>query len=152
RGFAMKKLVLLLVFILSSSVLYSQFDIEAYKEFLEKNKDMSAEQLLQMYPAGNFLSDAPTIFMKSEYADSISQKFSLTDYEKSLINKHGFMVTERLNYYTFMQAFWDVYNKDLPVYISSDAILHALHYTFDRILIDLEYRILIPHLDSALTK
>ena len=148
----MKKFITLIVFILCSLSLSAQFDIEAYKEYLKTHKDMSVDDLLKEYPAGKFLSEAPTDFMKSEFADSISLKFALTDYEKSLINKHGFMVSERLNYYTFMQALWDVYNKDMPVYISSDAILHALHYSFDNILISFEDQILSKKLISALSK
>ncbi|MFA5513204.1 MAG: DUF3160 domain-containing protein [Candidatus Kapaibacterium sp.] len=148
----MKKLVLLIVFILSSTLLFSQFDIEAYKEFIEKNKDMSVEQLLQMYPAGNFLEDAPTDFYGSEFGNEIADKFSLTPYEVSLINKHGFMVSERLNYPTFIHSFWDIFIKDMPVYISSDAVLQALHFSFNKILINFEDYHIVKNLDSALRK
>jgi hypothetical protein len=148
----MKKLVLLLVLILSNSLLYSKFDIEAYKLFLENNKDMTVEQLLKMYPAGNFLEDAPTDFYKSEFGNEIASKYSLTPYEVSLINKHGFMVSERMNYPTFIHSFWDIFIKDMPVYISSDAILQALHYSFNKILVEFESQYIIPNLDSALSK
>ncbi|GAB1371536.1 hypothetical protein MASR1M45_15980 [Candidatus Kapaibacterium sp.] len=148
----MKKLVLLLLLILSNSMLYSKFDIEAYKLFLENNKDMTVEQLLKIYPAGNFLEDAPTDFNKSEFGNEIASKYSLTPYEVSLINKHGFMVSERMNYPTFIHSFWDIFIKDMPVYISSDAILQALHFSFNKILVKFEYTHIIPNLDSALSK
>ena len=146
----MKKFILF--FLLGATTTFAQFDIEAYKEYLNSHKDMSVEGLLQEYPAGNFLSDAPTDFMNSEYADSISLKFALTDYEKSLINKHGFMVTERLNYPTFIHAFWDVFKKDMPVYLSSEAILHALHFNFDNILIMFEESSINNNLQLAIQK
>ncbi len=146
----MKKFILFFLF--GATTTFAQFDIEAYKEYLNSHKDMTVEGLLQEYPAGNFLSDAPTDFMKSEYADSISLKFKLTDYEKSLINKHGFMVSERLNYPTFLNGFLDVFKKDIPVYLSSDAMLHALHFSFDKILYGFESSVLYSHLESAIKK
>jgi hypothetical protein len=110
---------------------------------------MTVNDLLKEYPAGYFLSDATTDFLSSDYANDIKSKFSLTDYEISLINKHGFMVSERLNYYTFIHAFWDIYQKDMPVYISTDAILHALHFSFNGILRDIEKYGLAVRLDTA---
>ncbi|OYT14906.1 MAG: hypothetical protein B7C24_15885 [Bacteroidetes bacterium 4572_77] len=62
------------------------------------------------------------------------------------------MVSDRLNYYTFIHAFWDIYNKDLPLYISSDAILHALHYSFDSYLQEIEANKLFGYLNDGLKK
>ncbi len=50
-----------------------------------------------------------------------------------LIKKNGFMVSERLfKYSSFGDAFLDIYHKDLPVFVSTDAILHAFHISYDR--------------------
>ncbi|MCO5251909.1 MAG: DUF3160 domain-containing protein [Candidatus Kapabacteria bacterium] len=95
---------------------------------------MSVDELLEMYPAGAFLKEANTDFMNADYSKEIDSIFTLTDYEKALISKHGFMVTERLNFPTFIHAFWDVFIKDMPIYISADAMLHALHFTYSSIL------------------
>lgn len=148
----MKTIILALSLMLISNSLYARFNIDEYKKYLLSHKDMTVEQLLDEYPAGYFLKTAPTSFSGTHYADRIDMEYKLTAYEKSLISNHGFMVSERLNYYTFMQAFWDVYNKDLPVYISSDAILQALHYSFDNILIEYETSLLLKKLSSALEK
>ncbi len=130
----------------------AQFDISAYKDYLGTHKNMSYDDLLLEYPAGNFLGTAPTDFFKSQYSDSIMLKYNLTNYETGLIKKHGFMVSERLSNPTFIQALWDVYQKDLPVYISSDAILHALHFSFDKILLNMERYYIAPQLETALGK
>jgi len=47
---------------------------------------------------------------------------------------------------SFGGAFHDAYIKDLPVFISTDAILHALHASYDQILVDLEIALLEPNL------
>jgi hypothetical protein len=128
----------------------AQFDINTYKTFLESHKDLSSTQLLQMYPAGYFTSRINNNWESSVYSDSIDFHYKLTNNEKGLINKHGFVVTERLSYESFGKAFLDIYHNDLPVFISSDAILHAIHMSYDKILIDVERTILIPKLGQLL--
>ncbi len=44
----------------------------------------------------------------------------------------------------------DVYKKDLPVFISTDAILHAVHLSYDELLKQVELRYLIPKLKEML--
>ncbi|MFC2131927.1 DUF3160 domain-containing protein [Bacteroidota bacterium] len=134
----MKTLLLYLVTFLCASILNAQFDVEAYKEYLESHQDMTFDELIQEFPAGYFLDEAPTNLYDAEYGDSIDIKYKLTEYEKELISKHGFMVSERLTYNSFHNAFMDIYHKDMPVYISADAILFAVHHSFDKILKDME--------------
>ena len=88
---------------------------------------MSTEELLSMHPAGNFLDNISTNFEDALYFDSIDIKYNLTEFEKSLISQHGFVVSERLNKISFGQAILEIFHSDLPVFVSTDAILHAFH-------------------------
>ena len=63
--------------------------------------------------------------------DTLNQHYALTPYETSLLDNNGFVVSSRLSRQTFLDAFTDIYNHDLPVYVSSDAILHAIHMSYD---------------------
>lgn len=130
----------------------SSFDIDAYKLFLASHQNMSSEQLRSMYSAGSFAEGAATIFSASLYSDSIRSKYKLTDHEKSLIEKHGFMVTERLRCASFGKAFGEIFHNDLPVFVSTDAILHAIHMSYDEILKRVEEDILIAKLDLLLAR
>lgn len=142
---------LLLLFLCFSMLnVYAQFDVDAYKEFLLKNKHLTTDQLLEKYPAGTFSKNLRTEYQNAEYFSLVDQKLGLTTSEKSLLSKHSFVVTERKSYPSFNAAFHDVYVKDLPVYISSDALLHALHRSYDNLLKDLEQKVIIGKLDSAL--
>ncbi len=123
---------------------------EAYKAFLERNQNMSSDDLFQMFPAGNFKNEIAAPASDPLYLDSIEIKYGLTDYEKSLLNQHGFMVTERLKGKSFGEQFLDIYHKDLPVYVSSDAILHAFHSSYDLILKDIELSTLITKVKTLL--
>lgn len=116
----------------------AQFDVEKYKEYYNSHRNMQYQELLGEFPAGKFLKSVDYDFLKSEYADSISQAYSLTDYEKQLLNTNGFMVTDRKSFVNFQQAYFDIYFKDLPVYVSADAILHAFHCSFNELMKEIE--------------
>ncbi len=130
----------------------STFDVDAYKLFLASHQNMSSEQLRSMYSAGSFTEGAATVFSASLYSDSIQLKYKLTDHEKSLIEKHGFMVTERLKFASFGEAFGKIFHNDLPVFVSTDAILHAIHMSYDEILKTVEEDILIAKVGALLER
>ena len=101
----------------------TQFDLNAYRQFLESNKNTTSSQLLDMHQAGNFKADLNLFTDDFQYFDTISAKYELSNFEKSLANKNGFMVSERLSYNNFGSAFLDIFHRDLPVFVSTDAIL-----------------------------
>ena len=146
--------ILLSVFalLLGASQAFSQtFSVDAYKQFLQENSSLDAEGLESMHEAGLFKPGAATTFSSAEYAADIDGVFELTDYEKSLVDRNGFMVSERLSYPSFGEALHHVFIKDLPVFISTDAVLHAVHKSYDNILISVEEDLLIPKLDELLS-
>lgn len=128
----------------------SNFNIEQYNQYLQNHQNMSSSQLLDMHDAGGFKNIINLNYNNALYFDSIAAKLGLTTYEKSLIQKYGFMVSERLSKESFGRAFLEIYNSDLPVYVSSDAILHAFHISYDRILMDVELGILIDRVNNIL--
>lgn len=128
----------------------SNFDVGAYKQFLSAHQNLTTQQLYELHPAGYFNSKAQIPASEILYLDSIYQKYLLTEHEKSLLQGHNFMVSERLSYNSFGHALLDIWHKDLPVFISTDAILHALHMSYDKILMEVERCILIQQLDSLL--
>jgi len=130
----------------------AEFDIDAYISFLSSSIDMSAGELLSKHPAGVFKREVDIQFDQALYSDSLRFKYKLSAYEQELIDRNGFMVTERLSFPSFGDAFIDVHTKDLPVFISTDAILHALHMSYDRILMDTEEGVLVPKLEELLAE
>ncbi|HOC89720.1 MAG TPA: hypothetical protein PKI90_09235, partial [bacterium] len=120
----MKKLQLTLLLLLSGAALLAQsgdFSIESYRRFLAETRSLSAAGLASRYPAGRFEASVPLDWRSALYADSIDLKYLLTPGEKQLLQKNGFMVSERLSYTTFIDAMADIFHKDLPLFISADA-------------------------------
>jgi len=139
--------LLLSTFFISSA----QFNTEAYKQFLLNNENLTEQQILDMYPTDLFKKSVDMDLREATYFDSVSIKYGLTEDEKKLVSKNGFVVTERLQKGSFGQQFEEIYHKDLPVFISSDAILHAFHSSYDKILKNTEQTVIISKLDQLLT-
>lgn len=150
----MRKLICLTVslIILYTSPEYSQssFNLETYEQFLQTHQNLTPEQILSMHSAGIFLSNINTPFNDARLFSRIDSFYQLTDYEKQLINNFGFVVSERLKKISFGQSLLEMFHADLPVFISVDAILHAFHISYDRILMDVEIGYIYNKLNQLL--
>lgn len=137
-----------------TSLLLSQstnFNLDNYKSFLSTNKNLSSQELIKLYSAGEFLNKAESFNDNALFMDSVKIKYKLTEGELNLLKQNGFVVTERISDNDFRKIFLDVWKKDLPVYISSDAILHAFHRSYDNILKSVETNYLIPRIKLLLS-
>ena len=148
----MKKVSLLFLLVLYASRVCPQsgFSLEDYKQFVNNHQNMTSGQLLQMHDAGLFNSALNISTDSVVYLDSIFIKYNLTDYEKQLIKKNGFMASERLSFDSYGDAVRDIFFKDLPVFVSTDAILHSVHKSYDLILMQTEGEILIQKIKDIL--
>jgi predicted peroxiredoxin len=128
------------------------FNLDVYKQFLIDNEDISPAELYELYPSGLF-KDSVTPFNLNEvnYLNKIDSVYTLTPAEKSLLMKNGFVVTERQQTESFVGQFRDIFYKDLPVFVSTDAMLHAFHASYDAILKQVELQFLIPKLKELLS-
>jgi hypothetical protein len=64
--------------------------------------------------------------------------FRLNTNEFAVFATNGFVVSERLGTSSFAQAYYKIFNDDLPVFITADSILQAWHRTFSNMLEELE--------------
>lgn len=146
----MKTLLTLLLIAQISLFAQTEFNIDNYREYLNSHQNMSYPDLLDEYPASKFNAYAKTNFYDAKYSDSINQFFGLTSDEISLLNSHSFMVSERLSYPSYVDGLYELFKKDIPIYLSADMMLHSVHKSVDNILIDVEKEILYSELHTAL--
>ena len=125
------------------------FDLDAYRSYLESHSALDAQGLLSEHQAPLFRMRAG-IKGPIAYLDSTVLKLGLTVDEQDLLRMNGFVVSERLSEQSFIKAFARVWHEDLPLFLSTDAILHALHRSYDNILKSTELDILLPALRRAL--
>lgn len=146
-------LSLFLVFTLLEISGQSTFNPVEFQNYRQQIKNMTTADLLQMYPPNQLYyseRDVPSVPGEFQYLDSIDNVFQLRSYEKELLADNHFMVSERLGYSGFADAFVHIYNADLPLFLSTDFVLHAFHTSYDEMLKDLEIGVLEPNLLSLL--
>jgi hypothetical protein len=76
------------------------------------------------------------------YVDTI-EALGLTPQEQALYATNGFAVVDHGQRYSMGSLYHAIYSRDLPVLVTSDSILHALHRSFDRIVMRLEQEVLL---------
>lgn len=130
------------------------FDFETYNAFRQANESLTSSQLSEMFsmPEESYYKGFENVidFDHISYLDSVILKMDLTEDEIDLLKKNLFFVTERNSPYSFGHAFHNVYSNDLPVFITTDAILHALHKSYDEILKTVEREIMSSNLEQLL--
>lgn len=154
----MKKSLFTLAILLTGTLLpaagQSEFSKEEYARFLENNMQITANDVQEVHPVGTYYNDRSihADLSRYRYLDSMDMHFHFTAGEKNLLEQHEFMVTERLSYDAINQPLQEIYIRDLPLFFSTDLVLHALHVSYDNILLDLERHVMEPNLQESLEK
>ena len=145
-------IIILLFFSISISA--QDFSADAYLDFRESVVGISDSDLEEMYVRSSDVYykgfENAISFDEINYLDSVILKLELTTDELGLLKQNMFFVTERLSHRSFGDAFHTIYNYDLPVFITTDAILHALHMSYDQILKNLERQIMSDNIEEFL--
>lgn len=69
---------------------------------------------------------------------NIPYNYVLDTNEFALFLTNGFVVSERLGSATFGDAYYRIFNADLPVFVTADSVLHAWHRSYQSMLEELE--------------
>lgn len=70
--------------------------------------------------------------------------------ELAVLGERGFVIAERTRFPTFVYGYKSIYAMDLPVFVSADSVLYAVHRSYDSMLSNLEAVALMPTLQSVL--
>lgn len=149
-------LPIIFVFLFYSFNAKGQFNEKSYLDFRSSVKDLTFSELksLNANPDAKYFKGynlTPSV-QNIVYLDSVIQKLKLTTQELDLLMQNHFVVSERLNSFNFGSAYqsW-VFNNDLPVFVSTDLILHALHTSYDNILKGVEGSLMMPNIKEYIT-
>ena len=66
------------------------------------------------------------------------------------LKQNSLVVSERLGVESFAEGYYRLYSDNLPVFITTDSILHTWHSSFNAILKDLETNFLMKILECIL--
>jgi hypothetical protein len=76
---------------------------------------------------------------------------ALNQAELGQLGERGFVLTDNRAFPSFAYGYSTIYLEDLPVYISADSILDAVHRSYDDMLEALEQQVLSSELDQLLS-
>jgi hypothetical protein len=110
----------------------------------------TADELLARHKV-TFAGDLPYEPDKSDAIDKIqASPLSLSYAELAVLRDQGFVISDSKTFTNFTAGYISIYAAHLPLYVSADSILYAVHRSFDKILAALEMDILSPKLSALL--
>jgi hypothetical protein len=128
-------------------------EAQLFDRLLAQHQDMTCDQLRakavrpREYRDG--LSFDPTA---AKHFDTVNKKFQLTADELALFKKSGVVSLDLGRRYSFAAAYFQIYADDLPVLVTTDSIMHALHKSYDEVLMDMEAGVFAPAVAQLLAK
>jgi hypothetical protein len=111
---------------------------QALRAVVAEKRALDAEAFAAAYPAP---APASLTYVAREAAglDLVQQgAFALSEAEQTALDAHGFVISGEKAFPTFLYGYESIYALDLPVYVSADAVLHAVHSSYDTVLKFLE--------------
>ncbi len=118
---------------------------------LDRYADMSYPELKALlYTPRDYVAALPFDPTKARYFEMIKHRLKMTDAEVVTFKKNGFVSIDQDRRLNFPAAYQQIYTSDLPVFITSDSILHALHKSYDAMLKELEISFFARTIDDIL--
>jgi hypothetical protein len=85
-----------------------------------------------------------------KYMDLVDARLHLSPREKAMLKANGFVVLASKPAGSYANGYHDVFQMELPVFVSADSILHSVYASNDTIIASIEAGILAPALDRIL--
>lgn len=73
-----------------------------------------------------------------EHMARVAARFGLTRDERALLAKNGFVVIPGMPAHGYARAYHDIYQSQLPLYVTADSVFHAMFKTHEKLVRDLE--------------
>jgi hypothetical protein len=87
---------------------------------------------------------------RPQFLEAIVRRFELQPAELAVINRAGFAVPARLEVRSYTHGYHEIFQSQLPVYITADSIFHAIFASHETVVERLEGLRLSPMLSQAL--
>lgn len=123
---------------------------ENYAPVQEEAKKLSVEKFLDLYPQPAFVDAVSYDALAAAGLDLIGPYAGLGDVHNQALAKNGFVAVDAAETSTFATTYLDIYDNDLPVLVTADSILYALHKSFDSMLMYFERSVMRPEMARML--
>lgn len=121
----------------------------ALRSTLQSLEGLTADDLQAKHPADfQQLGYSPSAAHGLDLLQGSMLKLNTDELER--LDERGFVIVDRQRFPHFSYAYDAIYAADLPVFVSADSVLHAVHRSYDEILEALETAALLPELTALL--
>lgn len=127
-----------------------QAELDSLLDQINDAQDMTSDEFAETYkvPFVQALSYDPSTSAGLPLIQA--SPLALDADELTTLGKNGFVISEGKRFPTFVYGYESIYAQDLPLFVSADSILYAVHRSYDDILKGVETASLIPELTEML--
>ncbi|MBN2718859.1 MAG: DUF3160 domain-containing protein [Deltaproteobacteria bacterium] len=136
----------------------SNFNPRVDAVFATQKRIFAKANVSKWLPQGdtNFEKMAEIQLRNVAYFDAVRTAFDFSSQMESQLSTHGFGVrpssSEPSEYSAgFSAIYYDIYEADLPVFVTVDSVLHAFHRSFDRLMQYAEEQYVYPQMHWLLS-
>lgn len=116
----------------------TQSERAALEQALAPVAEVDGPGLASLYPTSFAPAPKYDLSAVAGLATIQASPLPLDDGELAALSDHGFVITARRQWPSFVYGYATLYMADLPVYVSADSILFAMHRSYDSILEQVE--------------
>ncbi|MBA2542085.1 MAG: DUF3160 domain-containing protein [Deltaproteobacteria bacterium] len=80
----------------------------------------------------------------------VAQRYGLDQRHRAALARDGFTVAQGASHWNFVEAYHEIFQSQLPIYVSIDSVLHAIYASHAGVIGDVEREILKPKLHKLL--
>jgi hypothetical protein len=118
---------------------------------IASDRPADAAGFASRWPA-KYLSGLPYDPLQAQGFDKLAASgLGVSDAERAAIARDGFVVSARRSFPTFFYGYKAIYADHLPLYVSVDSVMHAVHRSYDMALKNIEIGFLAPTLKRLLS-
>lgn len=127
-----------------------QAELDALLAEVGASQNMTAQEFADLYEVP-FESSLPYNPAAAEGLPLLqASTLALDPDELVTLGDKGLVISEQKRFPTFVYGYASIYALDLPVFVSADSILFAVHRSYDEILKAVEIASLLPEVDGML--
>jgi hypothetical protein len=124
--------------------------VKAYEEGVVKHAESTFDQMKAAIKPRDLVDGLGFDPVSAKYFDRVQSRLRLTDAELALFRRNGFVIIDQNRRLTFAAIYHEIYNGDMPVLVTTDSVLHALHASYDKILDQLESSLFKPAIENTM--
>lgn len=123
---------------------------QAVNQALSEVKSLTPAAFAARYPVPAWapLSYDPAAATNFDLIQASALKLNAA--ETQALKTKGFVITDRYHFPSFAYGYAAIYGEDLPVFVSADSIMYAVHRSYDDLLKAIETDALVPDMQALL--